>query len=224
MKYVNTVLSLSRKYIVKPYGLDDICYSIYSIFKDRALSIAYEKPYCSHMFIVGSSYEVRLFINSLREARLSILFDVGSTPLAQSIKHAHNLFIDIDRILSKFCETGSNINVVLRTTLRFKRVSIDVVEGVLKSLGIVVYSKELHSVSDITISIAKGKVIGKNLKRYEVIITLLEDDVSEVSVSVETDLEEKEPVSQLIEVQSILYSLVEGMFLGDNQLKTPSYS
>ncbi|MEM1646199.1 MAG: hypothetical protein QXL96_10130 [Ignisphaera sp.] len=219
MRNISNVLSLSRKYLLKPYTIDDICYSLYTIFKDRATSIAYEKPNCSHMFIVGSNYEVRIFISSLREMQLNLLVDVGNIISDKIITFAQTMFCNIDRILSRFCETEGDIHVLFRSTFRCKALNIDDIEKRLSYLGVVVYSRELHTVSDIVLSVIRGKLVGRNLKRFDITVTFIENEESEISISVETDVDSRKPLNQIIEVQDILFSLIETL-IADNNHKT----
>lgn len=219
MKYISNVLSLSRKYLLKPYSIDDVCYSLYNVFKDKAMSIAYEKPNCSHMFIVGSNYEVRIFISSLRELQLNLLVDVGNMISDKVISFAQAMFCNIDRILTRFCEIEGDIHVLFRSTFRCRTLGIDDIEKRLSYIGVAVYSRELHTVSDIMLSVIRGKLVGRNLKRFDITVTFIENEGSEISISVETDVDSRKPLSQIIEVQDILFSLIEA-FIADNNHKT----
>lgn len=218
MRYTSTTLSLSRKYMLKPGSQDDVCYVLYAMFKDKAMSIAYEKPSCSHMFVVGMNFEIRLFINSLREAHLSILIDVGPVLSSKALVVAKSMFFNIDKAVSKFCETQGQVHALLRTSFRCRGITLDNVGKVLENLGIAVCSRELHTVNDIVLTVVRGKTVGKNLKRYDVTVTILENYESEISVSVETDLDEESPLTQLTEIQNILYNLVELIIVNNKSL------
>lgn len=223
MKYVSNVLSLSRKYLLKPYSLDDVCYSLYSAFKDRAASIAYEKPNCSHMFIVGNNYEVRIFISSLREVQLNLLVDIGSAISSKVVAFAHSMFCNLDRILNKFCEAEGDIHILFRSTFRCGRMVIDDIEKKLSYLGVAVYSRELHTVSDIMLSVIRGRLVGRNLRRYDITVTFIENEGAELSVSVETDTDIRKPLDQIIEIQDILFSLIEAFVASNNHKASTKY-
>jgi len=219
MRYISTTLSLSRKYLLKPSSLDDICYTLYTLFKDKAMSIAYEKPNCSHMFIVGTNFEIRLFVNSLREAQINFLIDSGPTLSSKLLSLAKNTFTNIDKTFSKFCEKEGKVHILLRSTFRYRNIGLEEVEETLKDIGIAICSRELHTVSDIVLTVVRGKTVGKNLKRYDITVTILENSEAELSISVETDLNEDkamDPLDQLIEIQNLLYNIVE-VFIVNNK-------
>ena len=213
MKYISTTLSILRKYMLKPGSLDDVCYTLYMLFKDKAMSIAYEKPNCSHMFIVGTNFEIRFFVNSLREAQLNLLVDSNTSILDKALIWARNVFSTIDKNISKFCEKESKIHVLLRSTLRYRRVDLEEIEKILSGMGVAICSRELHTVSDIVLTVIRGKTVGKNLKRYDITVTILEDSELELSLSIETDLDEDRPLDQLIEIQNLLYNVIEVFML-----------
>jgi len=213
MEYVSNVLGLSRKYFIRPYNIDDVCYNLFSRFREKAVSIAYEKPSCSHMFIVGSNYEIRLFMKPTNEAYLSVLINTGSSLPLRVIGYAQKVFNDVDRLMARFSESYEDINVLFRTAFRCRRVSTSDIEKLMNLLGIVVYAKEVHMVSDIAISVVRGRLVGKNLSQYDVIVTMIENEASEISIAVETRVRDIDSVGRVADVQDVVYSLIESVAL-----------
>jgi len=175
------------------------------------------------MFIVGSNYEVRVFIGSLREVQLNLLVDVGGAISSKIVAFAQSMFYNLDRILSKFCEAESDIHILFRSTFRCERTAIDDIEKKLSYLGVAVFSRELHTVSDIMLSVIRGRFVGRNLKRYDITVTFIENEGAELSVSVETDANIKKPLEQIIEVQDILFSLIETFITNNNHKASTKY-
>lgn len=210
----NTVVSLSRKYLIQPHTVDEICYTLFKMFKDNAASIVYEKPSCSHVFIVSSGYEIRLFITSSYELHLNLIFELSIPFSAISLKNIHKLFNDIDKNFSRLCKYSSEIQVSLRTTSnKINKINLDKLIYFLSGIGIVVESREKHSMENITISILRGKTIGRNLKIYNVTVTILHEETSEITLTIETSVENNDNIiSQLIEIQNFVYNVIEYLF------------
>lgn len=208
---INGALNISRKYIVKPYNLDDLCYILYSLFKERAVSIAYEKPSCSHMFIVGGSYEIRLHVTASCEVRLSILIDVDMPLTSSSLRYVYTIFSDIDRSFSRLCDAIGGVYLSLRTALWIKKANVSLIEKLLTELGVVVYAKESHIISDIAITIIRGRIIGKDLRLYDITVTLLYNSMAEINISIETEVDSENVFDRLIDIQTLLYTIVEYM-------------
>lgn len=209
-QFRNTI-SISRKYIVKPYSIDDVCYTIYKMFKDKAISIAYEKPFCNHIFITGNNFEARVFVNMSNEVHFSILMDINEI-FSSAIKNIQKIFSEIDKAFLKLSNNTSNICIMLRVSLRVGKIDPETITRILSDLGIVVYIKEIHTVSGIDIVVIRGKTVGKNLGHYDITITMLYNgnySSSEVSFSVEADVGDDKILDRLVELQYILYTITE---------------
>lgn len=210
VRHLNDTFSISRRYLIKPYGIDEICYSIYNAFKDKAVSIAYEKPTCSHIFVVGSNYEIRLFISPSLEVHLNVLADIRSFTTPHIFKSIQKIFNDIDKLFSKLSYSTSCISLAVRSSFKIRGGSPSDLEELLKSLGIAVYARDFSDISGIGVVVIRGKTFGRNLKQYEVVVSLLQDGVNtDITASVETESSEEDIVEQLADMQNTLYSIVE---------------
>lgn len=196
--------------MVKPDKLDDLCYALFNLFKNKNVSITYEKPFCYHMLVAGDNYEVRLYI-AHQEVHLSILVNIDTNILSSSIKNILSTFSDIDNIFSRLCSTAGKIHLILRISFWIKRVEIGVIEGILKNLGIAISLQETHRIDSFTVSSIRGKIVGKNLKVYSIVIVFFRNNVVEVSISIESEVEDEDILSQLIELQDTVYNIAENM-------------
>ncbi|MEM1896213.1 MAG: hypothetical protein QXG46_01875 [Ignisphaera sp.] len=213
VQHFNNVISLSRKYLVDPHGLDDVCYALFKMFKDESVSIVYEKPMCSHIFVIGSNFEVRLFINTSHELHLSIIFDLVNPFSTSALRFIQDIFHNLDKTFSKFSKSFGDIKLSLRSTFKIDHINIDKLMKSLLSLGVVIEAKEKHHIDNITIVLVRGKTVGKHLKMYSIMVTLLYDDISEVTFTIDSEVEtDNDIVLRVIDIQNFLYNTIEYIF------------
>ncbi|MEM1541969.1 MAG: hypothetical protein QW101_07400 [Ignisphaera sp.] len=209
----NNVIGLSRRYLVDPHGLDDICYALFKMFKDESVSIVYEKPICSHIFVIGSNFEIRLFINTSYELHLSIIFDSVNSLSTSTLRFIQDIFHNLDKTFSKFCKSFGDIQLSLRSTFKIDHINMDKLMKSLSSLGVVIETKEKHHIDNITIVVIRGKTVGKHLKMYNIMVTLLYDDISEVTFTIDSEVKtDDDIVLWVVDIQNFLYNTIEHLF------------
>ena len=224
MVRASTVLAVTRRYTIKPSSIDDVCYTVYNMFKDTASSIAYEKPFCTHMFVVGNSYEIRMFLSNYGEVHLTVATSFGEPRSRLSLDTVLKMFSSIDNAFSKLSSSADVVRLSLRTTFRATQTCLEDIEEVLQSLGIAIISRDTYSVSNIEIEVIRGKTIGRNLRQHEVTVTtLLDEHDVEVSLLAETPVESGDVMSYLAELQNLVYSIAEHLTLCRDQ-GTPLYA
>ncbi len=204
MYSVSGILSLTQKFIVSIGGIDDLCYQIYSIFRDNALSIAIDRPSCSRMIIIGKEFELRIYITTQYEGVISIFIELDST-LKQSFNNINNLLSSVYKILNKICNIEPSIRVSLRKILRTRnKIDLNLIQSKLKDLGIAIISREERIVDDLHLDVLHGTIIGRKLKKYDIYITLLQSNDVELGLTIDFKSPHNELYSFLEEANNMM--------------------
>lgn len=215
MYSISNIISLTLKFIINIGNVDDLCYQIYSIFRDNALSMAIDRPSCSRMIIIGKDFELRVYVTTQYEGIISIFMELENNT-KQFFNNINNLLSNIYKVLNKICNIEPNIRVSLRKIFRTKnKIDINLIQLKLKNLGIAIVSKEEKIIDDLHLKIFHGTIIGKKLKKYDIYITLLQNDNIELGLTIDfrsyynelySFLEEANNLMNVIELNVVMHS------------------
>jgi len=215
MYSISSIISLTQKFIINIGNVDDLCYQIYSIFRDNALSMAIDRPSCSRMIIIGKDFELRVYVTTQYEGIISIFMELENNT-KQFFNNINNLLSNIYKVLNKICNIEPNIRVTLRKIFRTRnKIDINLIQLKLKNLGIAIVSKEEKIIDDLHLEIFHGAIIGKKLKKYDIYITLLQNDNIELGLTIDfrssynelySFLEEANNLMNVIELNVVIHS------------------
>ncbi|ADM28691.1 hypothetical protein Igag_1898 [Ignisphaera aggregans DSM 17230] len=219
MYSISSVISLTQKFIINIGNVDELCYQIYSIFRDNALSMAIDRPLCNRMIIIGKDFELRVYVTTQYEGIISIFMELENN-IKQFFNNINNLLSNIYKVLNKICNIEPNIRVTLRKIFRTRnKIDINLIQLKLKNLGIATVSKEEKIIDDLHLKIFHGTIIGKKLKKYDIYITLLQNDNIELGLTVDfrssynelySFLEEANNLMNVIELNVVVNSDING--------------
>jgi len=204
MYSISSVISLTQKFIINIGNVDELCYQIYSIFRDNALSMAIDRPSCNRMIIIGKDFELRVYVTTQYEGIISIFMELENN-IKQFFNNINNLLSNIYKVLNKICNIEPNIRVTLRKIFRTRnKIDINLIQLKLKNLGIATVSKEEKIIDDLHLRIFHGTIIGKKLKKYDIYITLLQNDNIELGLTVDFRSSYNELYSFLEEANNLM--------------------
>ncbi len=185
MHNISSIISLTQKFTINIGNMDDLCYQIYSIFRDNALSMAIDRPSCSRMIIIGRDFELRVYVTTQYEGVISILMELENN-VNQFFNNINSLLSNIHKVLNKICNIEPSIRVSLRKIFRTKnKIDFNLIQLKLKNLGIAIMSKEEKIIDELNLKIFHGTIIGKKLKKYDIYVTLLQNNNIELGLTID---------------------------------------
>lgn len=180
--YVTLKASIDSSYI------DEFCYTIYSLFKNAALSMAVERPLCNRVVIVGKNFEVRFFTSSTSNSVISIIIETDNNMLKNVKSFLNNTLLQLNKAVPKRGSIDKNIKLGIHTTLKTNQINIEELIQKLFNLSIVLDRTENRMIEGFPIMVIKGSIIGYDLRKYEVAISVLTSDGVELSITIETNI------------------------------------
>jgi len=215
MYSVSNIISLTQRFTINIGDVDDLCYQVYSMFRDNALSMAIDRPSCNKMIVVGKNFELRIYVNTQYEGIINIIMELENN-IRQFLNNIGNLLSNIYRVLNKFCSIEPYIRVSLRRIFRSRnKIDINLLQMKLESLGIAIVSKEERVIDDLYLRIFRGTIIGRKLKKYDVYVTLLQNGNIELGLAIDFKsyynelygfLEEANNLMNVIELNIVIHS------------------
>jgi hypothetical protein len=180
-------------------SLDELCYSLYNMFKDFGASIAVERYTCSKMTIVDRNLEIRFYVSPIGDGVIASFFVLEPATNSKSLVHS---LIQLYKLLSKLV-TIKETNLVIRCSSTLDTVPTFATNpySTLPKIGIALENVEERTANDIyKLTIIKGFYIGEGLQRRDVLIALISNDTNELSITIETKIDESITLSkQLLE-------------------------
>jgi hypothetical protein len=170
-------------------SLDELCYSLYNMFKDFGASIAVERYTCSKMTIVDRNLEIRFYVSPIGDGVIASFFVLEPATNSKSLIHS---LIQLYKMLTKLV-TIKETNLVLRCSSALDTTPTFATNlyNTLPKIGIALENVEERTADNIyKLTVIKGFYIGEGLQKRGVLIALISNDTNELSITIETKIDE----------------------------------
>lgn len=176
------------KVFIDDLYIDEFCYSIYSLFKGNALSIAIERPFCNRIIVIGKNFEIKFFNSTKNGSIISIAVETNDIILKNMKIFLSNLLLQLNRILPKRSSIDKNVKLGIHTTVKVDQINVEELTQKLFNLSIVLDGTEDKVVEGFPIMLIRGSIIGYDLRKYEIIIAMLASEGVELSITIEVNI------------------------------------
>ncbi|MCS7111710.1 MAG: hypothetical protein N3D82_02395 [Ignisphaera sp.] len=208
---LSKTLYVTLKIFIEDLHIDELCYGIYSLFKNDALSIAIERPFCNRVVIVGKDFEVRFFNSIKNDSIISIALEVRDSIFKNVMNFLSNVLVQISRILPKGSLIDKNVKLGIHTTIKVDQINVEELCQKLFNLSIVLDRTEDRVVEGFPIMVIRGSTIGYDLRRYEITIAMLTSERVELSITIETYIYLDKILNGIIYINELINIIAESV-------------
>ncbi|MDK6029100.1 hypothetical protein QPL79_06960 [Ignisphaera sp. 4213-co] len=187
ISYNNVLIGFIERFSIDLNSIDELCYKFYSSFKDSAVSIAIERPSCARIVIVGKDFEIRVYMSPTGEGTLSTFISVKQD-VYNIIENLKKFLMPINKTVSSLANIMDEPIILLRIILTPSSKTINHILQLFKNMGIVIEVIDRRLINDFNVTIVKGFYIGKNLRKYQVTLSIITNSRVEVGVTVEAKM------------------------------------